>query len=201
MVNVTRAAVLLSMLVSFSVTPCTAQTRVRKCVAADGSVVTPLADRIVVMEAGRIAQIGTPREVYEQPENLFVAKFVGEINTLTGKVCAVHGDGSYDIDLFGHVIDLRARRRFAAGDAVKMLSVGAQEAAKILKDGFGWTVDQAGQWLVDVGGYTDSAVNAALSGAGYAAGEVANFMGDVFGGSWIPYIDFPHIDYIDLSGY
>lgn len=38
MVNVTRAAVLLSMLVSFSVTPCTAQTRVRKCVAADGSV-------------------------------------------------------------------------------------------------------------------------------------------------------------------
>lgn len=38
MVNVTRAAVLLSMLVSFSVTPCAAQTRVRKCVAADGSV-------------------------------------------------------------------------------------------------------------------------------------------------------------------
>jgi multiple sugar transport system ATP-binding protein len=36
-----------------------------------------LADRIVVLEAGRIAQIGTPRELYEHPENLFVAQFIG----------------------------------------------------------------------------------------------------------------------------
>ncbi|GAB5375385.1 MAG: sn-glycerol-3-phosphate import ATP-binding protein UgpC [Acuticoccus sp.] len=36
-----------------------------------------LADRIVVMEAGRIAQVGTPREVYERPANEFVAGFIG----------------------------------------------------------------------------------------------------------------------------
>ncbi|MBP0485064.1 ABC transporter ATP-binding protein [Sagittula salina] len=36
-----------------------------------------LADRIVVLEAGRIAQIGTPRALYERPENLFVAQFIG----------------------------------------------------------------------------------------------------------------------------
>ena len=36
-----------------------------------------LADRIVVLEFGRIAQAGPPRELYERPANLFVAKFIG----------------------------------------------------------------------------------------------------------------------------
>lgn len=36
-----------------------------------------LADRIVVLDAGLIAQVGTPRELYEQPANLFVAQFIG----------------------------------------------------------------------------------------------------------------------------
>ncbi|MCK0168097.1 ABC transporter ATP-binding protein [Jannaschia sp. S6380] len=36
-----------------------------------------LADRIVVLEAGRIAQVGTPRELYQRPANLFVAQFIG----------------------------------------------------------------------------------------------------------------------------
>ncbi|MGR3757367.1 MAG: ABC transporter ATP-binding protein, partial [Tranquillimonas sp.] len=36
-----------------------------------------LADRIVVLEAGRIAQVGTPRDLYERPANLFVAQFIG----------------------------------------------------------------------------------------------------------------------------
>ena len=36
-----------------------------------------LADRIVVLEFGKIAQVGTPKELYERPANLFVAKFIG----------------------------------------------------------------------------------------------------------------------------
>lgn len=36
-----------------------------------------LADRIVVLNAGRIEQVGTPQELYEQPANLFVAGFIG----------------------------------------------------------------------------------------------------------------------------
>lgn len=43
-----------------------------------------LADRIVVMEAGRIAQIGTPREIYFQPANRHVADFIGIMNRLDG---------------------------------------------------------------------------------------------------------------------
>ena len=36
-----------------------------------------LADRIVILEVGKIAQVGTPRELYEKPSNLFVAQFIG----------------------------------------------------------------------------------------------------------------------------
>ena len=43
-----------------------------------------MSDRIAVMSAGRIQQIGTPREVYTRPVNRFVASFVGETNFLTG---------------------------------------------------------------------------------------------------------------------
>lgn len=43
-----------------------------------------LSDVIVVMEKGRIAQIGTPEEVYRRPANAYVADFVGETNFLSG---------------------------------------------------------------------------------------------------------------------
>jgi len=41
-----------------------------------------MSDRIVVMHEGRIEQSGTPREIYESPRTLFVAGFIGEINTI-----------------------------------------------------------------------------------------------------------------------
>src|SRR5499426_2732670 len=43
-----------------------------------------MADRLVVMEAGAIQQIGTQRELYERPANRFVAGFVGRTNFLRG---------------------------------------------------------------------------------------------------------------------
>ncbi|MCI8208280.1 iron ABC transporter substrate-binding protein [Pseudomonas sp. S25] len=39
-----------------------------------------LGDRILVMEKGRVAQLATPREIYQQPANAFVASFVGNLN-------------------------------------------------------------------------------------------------------------------------
>ncbi|HAH05238.1 MAG TPA: spermidine/putrescine ABC transporter ATP-binding protein [Elusimicrobia bacterium] len=48
-----------------------------------------LADRIAVMEKGRIVQIGTPQEIYESPRSAFVADFVGVSNLLKGKVSEV----------------------------------------------------------------------------------------------------------------
>ncbi len=41
-----------------------------------------MANRIVVMEGGRIVQVGTPQEIYHQPASRFVASFVGTMNFL-----------------------------------------------------------------------------------------------------------------------
>ena len=43
-----------------------------------------MADRLVVMEAGRVRQIGSPRELYDEPQDAFVADFVGRCNILSG---------------------------------------------------------------------------------------------------------------------
>ena len=50
-----------------------------------------LSSRIGVMDKGEIAQIGTPREVYEAPNTRFVADFIGSVNTLDCTVSAING--------------------------------------------------------------------------------------------------------------
>ena len=45
-----------------------------------------LGDRIVVMSHGRVAQVGTPREIYYKPANGFVADFIGSMNRIPGQV-------------------------------------------------------------------------------------------------------------------
>lgn len=50
-----------------------------------------MADRIAVLNAGDVMQIGTPQEVYEKPENLFTAQFIGDTN------CIHMGDCVYTV--------------------------------------------------------------------------------------------------------
>ncbi len=50
-----------------------------------------MSDWIVVMRAGKIEQIGTPREIYRQPKNRFVAEFIGETNLFPVTVDRVEG--------------------------------------------------------------------------------------------------------------
>ncbi|MGF1717965.1 spermidine/putrescine ABC transporter ATP-binding protein PotA [Photobacterium chitinilyticum] len=45
-----------------------------------------MSDRIIVMRDGNIEQDGSPREIYEEPKNLFVARFIGEINVFDATV-------------------------------------------------------------------------------------------------------------------
>lgn len=45
-----------------------------------------VADRVVVMNEGRVEQIGTPQEVYHQPANPFVYNFLGNVNLFNGRV-------------------------------------------------------------------------------------------------------------------
>jgi len=50
-----------------------------------------LSDRIAVMNAGRIAQIGTPEDLYRRPATRFVAEFVGEANLFRGRAGVISG--------------------------------------------------------------------------------------------------------------
>ena len=55
-----------------------------------------MSDTVVVMDNGRIQQIGTPQDIYNEPENAFVADFIGESNILDG---VMHED--YLVEFFG----------------------------------------------------------------------------------------------------
>ena len=85
-----------------------------------------LADRIVILNAGRIEQIGTPEEIYRKPASLFAADFIGESNLLHGKKLA---------DVFvlesGAMVPISAQ----APDDVTTLVI-RPEALRIGRDGF-----------------------------------------------------------------
>ena len=60
-------------------------------VTHDQSEALTMSNRIAVFDDGRIQQLATPDELYEKPENAFVAAFIGENNTLRGKIESVDG--------------------------------------------------------------------------------------------------------------
>lgn len=45
-----------------------------------------MSDRVVVMDGGKIQQVGTPKDIYNEPKNAFVADFIGESNIVDGKM-------------------------------------------------------------------------------------------------------------------
>ncbi len=51
-----------------------------------------LSDRVVVMDAGRVQQVGPPLEIYARPANRFVADFIGRVNFLEGRVREARGE-------------------------------------------------------------------------------------------------------------
>ncbi len=55
-----------------------------------------MSDTVVVMDGGKIQQIGTPQDIYNEPQNAFVADFIGESNILDG---VMHED--YLVEFFG----------------------------------------------------------------------------------------------------
>jgi len=69
-----------------------------------------MGDRIAVMHAGRVVQVGTPAELYERPATRFVAHFIGESNFLVGLV-AGSGAGEYGAVVLGHGVPVTGRFR------------------------------------------------------------------------------------------
>ena len=66
-----------------------------------------MSDRIAVMSAGRILQIGSPEDIYNRPSGRFVASFIGESNFFEGTVQGVKGDTAEIRMPSGHVIKAR----------------------------------------------------------------------------------------------
>lgn len=74
-----------------------------------------VSDEIVVMRNAAIAQIGTPRALYDEPADHFVADFIGEANIIPCEVTSVSGtQASIDINGFAHELPARG---MAAGPA------------------------------------------------------------------------------------
>ena len=57
-----------------------------------------MADRVVVMNQGRIEQIGTPQDIFVKPQTRFVAEFLGGMNVLPARLGAPAGDGTVRVE-------------------------------------------------------------------------------------------------------
>ena len=65
-----------------------------------------MSDRIVLLRKGKIAQDGSPREIYEDPANLFVARFIGEINVFEATVIERKSEQVVLANVEGRVCDI-----------------------------------------------------------------------------------------------
>ncbi|HRT45275.1 MAG TPA: spermidine/putrescine ABC transporter ATP-binding protein PotA [Desulfomonilia bacterium] len=106
-----------------------------------------MSDRIAVMNQGRIEQIGTPTQIYEEPENMFVARFVGEINIFEGRITETF-NGSATVDIHGLPFRVHNRKNFSCGQHVKVLLrpedilVTRDEDAKPASPSLGGAIDE-----------------------------------------------------------
>ena len=78
-----------------------------------------ISDRIAVMNAGKILQVGTPAEVYEAPADTFVADFLGENNFFSGKVIEIINEelAKINLDGIGEII-IEQDKKVKVGDKV-----------------------------------------------------------------------------------
>jgi putative spermidine/putrescine transport system ATP-binding protein len=79
-----------------------------------------IADVVVVMEKGKIKQAGPARDVYDQPQDRYVAEFLGGQNVLAGRIERIEGDSAVIVspEMRNVVVPLGVRRTASAGDRV-----------------------------------------------------------------------------------
>jgi iron(III) transport system ATP-binding protein len=86
-------------------------------VTHDQSEALAVSDTIIVMEAGRIAQQGSPRELYRQPASRFLADFIGDANLVDGRLT----NGGSRFEAHGVTVDLPATQ--PGGDGAATLAL------------------------------------------------------------------------------
>ena len=91
-----------------------------------------MSDRICLMRAGRIEQIGTPRDLYLQPSSVYAADFLGESNLLAGQHC---GNGIIDISGIAPGLRIVCHERADIGMGRPVRCLIRPEAVRILEPG------------------------------------------------------------------
>lgn len=85
-------------------------------VTHDQETASTMSDRIAVMDAGRIVQVGPPEEIYDNPVSRFVAEFLGDANVLTTSRILDQKAGTVDVEVAGHRrLQARARQGLRDG--------------------------------------------------------------------------------------
>ena len=111
-------------------------------------------DRVVVMNKGKIQQIGTPQDIYNEPQNAFVADFIGESNILDGVM-----KKDYVAEFSGHIFDC-LDKGFDENESVDVVvrpeDVDIVPVEKGMLKGTVTSVDFLGvhyEIIVDIGGF------------------------------------------------
>ncbi len=118
-----------------------------------------MADRIAVMNKGHIEQVGTPGEIYEQPNTRFIAEFVGDVNVLDGKVAGRDESGHWHIatpasesfltvDDPDEVLDKGQAIAIAVRPEKMMIGRKLPDNAPNLMKGEVWDIGYLGDWTV-----------------------------------------------------
>jgi iron(III) transport system ATP-binding protein len=77
-----------------------------------------LSDRIAVMRAGRIVEVGDPRKIYFRSDDRFVADFIGRANLLKGKVVTVEGPHAVLDTEIGSIVGLNSQKIAPGAEAM-----------------------------------------------------------------------------------
>ncbi|MEW5422890.1 ABC transporter ATP-binding protein [Amorphus sp. 3PC139-8] len=142
-------------------------------VTHDQSEALAMSDRVVVMSAGRVEQVGAPEEVYNNPESEFVARFLGASNVLDATSLGSDGDTvGIEAASLGRIAIPRDRAQKLNGkgpvklivraEKLQLAPPGAAADDLIAADGVVETVDyqgQAARYFVRVGDHQLQAIN------------------------------------------
>ncbi|QJC35041.1 spermidine/putrescine ABC transporter ATP-binding protein PotA [Enterobacteriaceae endosymbiont of Donacia piscatrix] len=80
-----------------------------------------ISDRIILLRNGKIEQDGTPREIYEEPKNLFVAKFIGDINIFNAFILEKINNNQFKVNLENFICTIKIPFNVFPGEKVHVL--------------------------------------------------------------------------------
>ena len=102
-----------------------------------------MSNRVAVMDAGQIQQVGRPREIYEKPASRFVAGFIGKTNFIEGTIERKEPDGVYTVSTDDGTLRTTSEAALPVGTAVvasvRPEHIGLQRATDARSGPSAWT--------------------------------------------------------------